>query len=307
MQKLSIPVLCVLALTACESAQSDLGTLPPKPDDASAVNARDSAAVTDAAGMTFDAGADGKPSFCSGQNLCDTFESYAVGALKNGTSLGPWRTAVDAMNGAASIDTSKAYTGSHSLKVHVNAGSAGGSQLRTQSNLVFAPSSPKLYGKFRMYLEPGAGTSNHWTLFGGAGTVQPGVPIAGNHVTYLFSAFKDNSGKNQFGNVFYNDQTRQDCWHHSTQEIPSGRWACVGFSVDGPKIEYRVALDGQPVPSLSVNTTGDGCLNAAANAPWYGPSFDEFYVGALSFHPMSAALDLWIDDVVLDTSPVACE
>jgi hypothetical protein len=37
------------------------------------------------------------------------------------------------------------------------------------------------------------------------------------------------------------------------------------------------------------------------------PNFDEFYVGALSFHPMSAGLDLWIDDVVLDTKPVACE
>jgi hypothetical protein len=246
------------------------------------------------------------PSYCSGQKLCDDFESYPAATLKNGGDLGAWRSVIEQGNGSAAIDNNKSFSGTRSLKIHINPGSAGGAQLRTKSSALFGSGSPKLYGKFRMFLENGAGTSNHWTMFGGSGVVPAGVPIAGNHVTYLFSAFNDN-GSNRFGNVFYNDQTRQDCWHHSTQKVPTGRWACVGFSVDGPKIEYRAQLDGQPVPSLSVDQKGDGCLNAAPDAPWYGPNFDEFYVGALSFHPMSAGLDLWIDDVVLDTKPVACE
>jgi hypothetical protein len=305
----TVSTVSIISTIGCESAATDAAKTPTSNEpDAAMATLPDAFAPKSDASAPADSGneASAQANFCSGQKLCDTFESYAPGALANGATIGPWQANVGQGNGSASIDASRAYTGARSLKVHINPGLAGGGQLRTKSNLVFAPAAPKLYGKFRMYLEPGAGTSNHWTMFGSAGTVQPGVPIAGNHVTYLFSAFNDN-GKNRFGNVFYNDQTQQDCWHNSTQPIPTGRWACIGFSVDGPKIEYRAFLDGQSVQSLSVNTTGDGCLNAAANAPWYGPSFDEFYVGALSFHPMSAPLDLWIDDVVLDTNPVTCE
>jgi hypothetical protein len=40
--------------------------------------------------------------------------------------------------------------------------------------------------------------------------------------------------------------------------------------------------------------------------PWYGPAVVDLFVGAWSFHPMNAPLDVWIDDLVVDTSPVAC-
>jgi hypothetical protein len=312
MLKLRFSVWVLLVLTACDgivsSAPFDSG-VPPVLD---AGKTPDDAGILDAGRP--DSGLDGGPGaglvdagrgFCSGI-FCDNFESYPTAGVTNGTTLGPWKASVTAGNGAVTIDTGKAFSGTRSLKVHINAGSAGGGQLRTKASPIFSPIRPQLYGKFRMYLQPGAGTSNHWTMFGAAGTVQPGVPLAGHHVTYLFSAFNEN-GNNRFGEVFYDDQTAQDCWHHSTQLMPTGRWACVGFAVNGPQIQYRVFLDGQPVPTLSLNNTGDGCLNAAATAPWYGPSFDEFYIGALSFHPMSAPLDLWIDDVVLDTNPVACE
>jgi hypothetical protein len=255
-----------------------------------------------------DAGHDAGVGYCTGQKLCENFESYTAATLTNGTNIGPWRTIVEAGNGAVSIDSSKSFSGNRSLKIHINQSTTGGGggQLRTKSNAVFSPTRQRLYGKFRLFLATGAGTSNHWTMFGAAGIVPAGVPIATHHVTYLYSAFNGNN-QNRFGNVFYDDQTAQDCWHHSTSFVPTGRWACAAFSVDGPQIQYRFFLDGAPVPSMSVNTTGDGCLNAAATAPWYGPNFDEFYIGALSFHPMSAALDMWVDDVVLDVNPVSCE
>jgi len=32
----------------------------------------------------------------------------------------------------------------------------------------------------------------------------------------------------------------------------------------------------------------------------------QLYVGAWSFHAMNAPLDVWLDDVVVDTKPVTC-
>jgi hypothetical protein len=149
------------------------------------------------------------------------------------------------------------------------------------------------------------GSSIHWTMFGMAGTV-PSGPTMGHHATYLFSAFANNAQKNVFEDVYYDDQTAQDCWNASSQLIPQGRWACVAFSVDATAIRYRFWLDGVAVPSMNLDTTGMGCVAHPPATPWYGPMFDELYIGALSFHPMSAPLDLWIDDLVVDTSPVSC-
>jgi hypothetical protein len=292
---------------ACDATDAAVSQAPPL-DGGVAMDAgmldRDAQSLRDGGG----AGADAKPNapLCSGQKLCDDFESYAAGTLTNGTTLGPWKASVEAGNGVVSVDASKAFSGTRSLKVHINGAAPGGGQLRAKPMFAPAPGTQHLYGKFRMFLEASSGTSKHWTMFGAAGIVPAGTPISGNRATYLFSV-ADNGGKNEFMNVFYNDQTRQDCWHHATQLVPAGKWSCVSFEADGAAIKYRAALDGQAVPSMSVDRTGDGCLNAAANAPWYGPTFEEFYIGALSFHPMTAPLDMWIDDVVVDTKPVACE
>jgi hypothetical protein len=237
--------------------------------------------------------------------LCDTFEGYTVGGLSNSTTLGPWRVSAPGNGGSAAVDRTRAFSGTSSFKVHIDANASSGGQLRMQRGPVFASARNQLFGRFMLYLEPNSGTSNHWTMFGAAGVVPPGTAAAGNRVTYLYSAFND-ANNNRFGAVYYNNQTRQDCWHHSTVRIPTGRWACISFAVDGNARTYRMGLDGQPAPSMSINGVGDGCVAHPGNSPWIGPLFDEFYVGALSFHAMTRPLDLWIDDVVLDTSPVNC-
>ncbi|MBX7098627.1 MAG: hypothetical protein K1X89_13045, partial [Myxococcaceae bacterium] len=249
-------------------------------------------------GGTSDGGGGGSAKFC------EVFETYATGALSGGATLGPWKVNVADSNGTVSIDGTHVVSGSKALKVHINNGASSGGQLRTKASPLFSPARPQLYGRFMMYLANGAGTSQHWTMFGAAGTVPDG-PTMGHHATYLYSAFAS-SAKNSYGEVYYDDQTAQDCWHTSNTLMPLDKWTCVAFSVDGPNKAYRFWLDGTSIPGLSVNTTGDGCVAHPAATPWYGPNFDEFYIGALSFHPMTASLDLWIDDVVLDTSPVAC-
>lgn len=256
----------------------------------------------------FDAGTsvpDAGPDVCGNAKLCEQFEGYDAGNLVNNRTFGPWRVNVQS-GGSISLDSTRSTSGTRALKIHVDQGASAGGQLRTKSAPLFASGRTQLYGRFMMYMQ-NDGSSVHWTMFGASGTVPAGSsPAAGHHTTYLYSAFANNNGKNIFSDVFYDDQTAQDCYNGSSQLIPVGRWACVAFAVDSAAITYRFWLDGVLVPSMSINTTGQGCVAHPGATPWYGPVFDELYIGALSFHPMSGPLDMWVDDLVVDTVPVSC-
>ncbi len=133
-----------------------------------------------------------------------------------------------------------------------------------------------------------------------------GTTSAGATATYLFSAFNSSpDGGNDFSDVYGNSMTGQDCYHGSTQPMPVDRIACVTFEMDAPNRKYRLTLDGNPVPSMDLNNEGDGCVTPP-NQSWWGPDFSQFYMGALSFHPMSGPLDLWVDDLIVDTNPISC-
>jgi hypothetical protein len=228
-----------------------------------------------------------------------------AGNLTHNQTVGGFRAEVQSPGGTLAIDTTRAYSGTRALKAHINGGSQGGGRLWAQGGALFAPTRRQLYGRFMMWNEREA-NSVHWTIFGASGVVPSPSPAAGHTTTYLFSAAETK----KFMAVFYDNQTQQDCWHHSQQLVPiaapTDHWTCVSFEADAENIRYRMSLDGTEVTSFSVNTTGDGCLNAGATTPWSGPAFDRFYLGAMSFHAMSGPLDIWFDDLVVDTSPVLC-
>lgn len=241
---------------------------------------------------------------CGGQPLCETFDTLATGALANNATIGGFRADVQP-GGTLAIDTTRAYSGTHSLKAHIDGGGGGGGRLWASGGALFAPTRRHLYGRFMMWNANDA-SSIHWTLFGASGVVPAGSPSAGHTTTYLFSAADDK----KFMAVFYDNQTQQDCWNHATEPVPvataTDHWTCVAFEADADAIHYRMSLDGRAISSFSVDTTGQGCLNAAGTTPWYGPAFSQFYLGAMSFHPMSGPLDVWFDDLVVDTVPVNC-
>jgi hypothetical protein len=241
---------------------------------------------------------------CGNQLLCESFESLTGGALTNNQMIGGFRAEVQAP-GTLAIDTTRAYSGTQSLKAHLDSASQGGGRLWAQSGALFAQTRRHLYGRFMMWASSDA-NSVHWTIFGASGVV-PSGPAMGHTGTYMFSAADDK----KFMAVFYDNQTTQDCWHHATELVPvaatSDHWTCVSFEADAENIRYRMSLDGRAITSFSVDTTGDGCLHVAGDTPWYGPAFDRFYLGALSFHPMSGPLDVWFDDLVVDTQPVECD
>ncbi|MBA3460855.1 MAG: hypothetical protein H0T46_12880 [Deltaproteobacteria bacterium] len=241
---------------------------------------------------------------CGTQKLCETFESLPTGALANNATVGAYRADVQT-SGTLAIDSTRAYSGTRSLKAHIDGGAKGGGRLWASGGALFAPTQRRIYGRFMMWNATDA-QSVHWTLFGASGVVPAPSPAAGHTTTYLFSAADDK----KWMAVFYDNQTQQDCWNRASEPIPvatpTDHWTCVAFEADADAIRYRLSLDGRAITSFSVDTTGQGCLNAGATTPWYGPSFDRFYLGAMSFHNMSGPLDVWFDDLVVDTAPVVC-
>jgi hypothetical protein len=97
-----------------------------------------------------------------------------------------------------------------------------------------------------------------------------------------------------------------DCSSQSATSMPSA-WACISFELDSVARKLRMYKDGAADPILSVDDHGKNCVAPTDVAsPWYGPAITQLYVGAWSFHPMNAPLDVWIDDLVVDTKPVSC-
>lgn len=97
-----------------------------------------------------------------------------------------------------------------------------------------------------------------------------------------------------------------DCSSQSKTSMPSD-WACISFEMDSVARKLRMYKDGAVDPILSVDDHGKGCVAPTpVDDPWYGPSITQLFVGAWSFHQMNAPLDVWIDDLVVDTKPVTC-
>jgi len=161
-----------------------------------------------------------------------------------------------------------------------------------------------------MYIDPN-GSSVHWTFFGVDGTTEPGTPAAGanRNASYIMSSLPKNN-VNTYSFVYGLASTPADGFHdcssQSATSMPSA-WACVSFEMDSDTRKLRMYKDSATTPILSVDDHGTGCVApTSVTSPWYGPAITEMFVGAWSFHAMNAPLDVWIDDLVVDTKPVAC-
>ncbi len=280
--------------------EPDAGIKMPMYDGGGLSTDAGTAAPSDAGQSVPDAGTDNA---CGNALLCERFDDFPVQTLKNDTKLGVWRTQLDDSTGAAKIDNSKAYSGSNSLKMHINAGSSGGGRLRTSEKPLFASTRSHLYGRFMLW-QTSSKSSVHWTMFGLSGKVGAGNPLSGHDVTYLFGANREN----RFWSVYYDNQTNMDCSKAGTTTIPLGKWSCIQWEADSDARKIDMWVNNQLISDLAIRDKGQYCVNPSRdqNTPWYGPQSSSFYIGADSFHPMDGDLDLWIDDVIVDTKTVPC-
>ncbi len=261
-------------------------------------------------GSAGSAGSAGAPNdICGDALFCEKFDDYAgVTAIADKQKLGPWQAALNA-GATMGLDGQHTKSGTRALHVHIdNTVKAGGRLFADEAQPIFANKPTHLYGRMMMYIEPN-GTSVHWTFFGLSGSAEPGSPVVGRNAQYIMSSLpKQNVNTYSFvyGLQGAGADGYRDCSSQSGTPMPSS-WACVAFEMDSVGRKLRMYKDGALAPILSVDDHGKGCVQPTpVTDPWYGPAVTQMFVGAWSFHPMNAPLDVWVDDLVVDTKPVPC-
>jgi hypothetical protein len=296
--RLPTSLCAVLALAACRGhAPATSGAQPTSPTPSPVPGT----APPPAPASARDAAAPG----CNGALFCETFDHHpAVTQLVDGQALGPWRAA---LSPGATMALEGAHTTSGSRALHVRIdqdAKAGGRLFASGEHPLFAGKPTHLHGRMMMYIEAN-GTSVHWTFFGVSGPAEPASPLAGRNASYLLSSLRSkDTNFYSFVHGLKAPEGFRDCSSRSETPMPSG-WACVTFELDTVGRRLRMHKDGAPI--LSVDDHGRACVRPTeVTTPWFGPVVEKLYVGAWSFHPMKAPLDVWIDDLVVDTRPVAC-
>jgi hypothetical protein len=246
---------------------------------------------------------------CGDAPFCEKFDTYAdVTSIADKQKFGPWHAALNT-GASMNLDGAHKMSGSSALHVHIdNAVTAGGRLFADGAQPLFANKPTHLYGRMQMYIDPN-GTSVHWTFFGVNGMAEPGSPAVGRNASYILSSLPK-QGVNTYSFVYGLSAMGADGYHDCSQQsataMPSS-WACISFELDSVARKLRMYKDGAATPILSIDDHGKGCVPPTNVAdPWYGPAVTQLFIGAWSFHAMNAPLDVWLDDLVVDTKPLAC-
>lgn len=240
--------------------------------------------------------------------FCELFDDYAETALADGQTFGPWRAALSDGGATMDLDGTHTVSGAAALHVRLEQGPTSGGRLFTNGDVPLLADTPShVYGRMMMYIAEN-GTSVHWTFFGVQGGAEPSSPLAGNYAAYIMSSLpRDGVNTYSFVDGLSGGPNYQDCWAQGETPMPTGQWTCVSFEMDSLARALRMYVDGDAEPIVSVDDTGQGCVAPTpGDSLWYGPLVDELFVGSWSFHEMDAPLEVWIDDLVVDTVPVAC-
>lgn len=286
------PTLSIVAiLSACGSDES---TSPPPGSNETPVPdaSSPSTPVTDSGSPTTPPTESGTTPVdpCVGRKVCDSFE---------GTDLAPtWKKRTN--NGTISISNTRAFTGKQSVKFVTN-------QVTYQQAYIVADGAPLfplaeniLYGRMMVWLETPAAENVHWTMLSGDGP----VPNQ-NNVNAFYRYGGQPQGKyNLLGN-YDTTSKKTDCWQHSESKMPLNKWTCFAWKLDGVNQELHISMDGKPVTDLDVVKKGQGCIGNDFNGQWLAPKFTSTTLGWESYQA-DVGHTMYIDDVILDSAPVAC-
>ncbi|MEU8264067.1 cellulose-binding domain-containing protein [Micromonospora sp. NPDC048999] len=230
------------------------------------------------------------PAGCGGAVLCDGFENQT-----GSTPTGDWTVVQPDCAGAgvAAVDTTTAHSGSRSIRIN----GAGGycNHVFVRANRDLSALGQVRYGRLWV---------RHTTA----------LPV--DHVTLL--AMNDAADGNR--DLRMGGQNRALQWNRASDDatlpeqspagvalsvpLPTGRWSCVEFMVDGAAGQLRTWLDGVAVAGL----TADGVPTHDIDGQWYNrtwrPRLTDLKLGWESYG--SAADTLWFDDVALGATRIGC-
>jgi hypothetical protein len=242
--------------------------------------------ATNDVGTTNDAGtADAiAPSKCGGSSyrLCDGFEETAID-----TNL--WSMTLT-KNATVKLDKTHVARGAQALWVHTGLGDAGDTagtigDLRTTHMFPFPQN--QIWGRAFVYMA-NQSPDMHTNLIeavgmlpGDAGQSHYRIGVSTNHVIA--------------GNYIPGDYA-----DHSATTMPLDKWTCFEWHFDGQLNEYHFFLEGSELTDMAILTD--------ASPQWTAPPFDYVELGLHLYHDLTTIpnLDVWYDEVALDTSRIGC-
>jgi polysaccharide lyase-like protein len=196
-------------------------------------------------------------------------------------------------NASALVDDTRAVSGTHS--VHFVGGASP-----AQITLPLPAGTNRLFVRAQVFMTRQLGAQNnpmpnHETLIGIRGT--PGQ--ASNEVR--FGEIKGVIGTNEVPSD--NISPHQDQWGMGPAVAPN-EWHCmeIQFLGDIPAMnELHAFVDGELVHEI---TAADQWQNGNLGGNWMAGKFIEVFLGWQSFSNIQT--DVWMDDIVLSTSPIGC-
>lgn len=240
---------------------------------------------------------------CDGRKVCDDFEKWTTG-MQPGM---PWKMRLG--KGTVTVDETRAVSGTHSLRVHIDATTTTDTSRDAMISITGAPLLPvtnnTVYGRFMIWTDRIPDKTVHWTTAHGDGP--QGAANSGLSATYNYGGMGDLMA-NYYRNTSPNPN---DCWQTKSVNFPTNKWTCVAFVFNGPNNEMDYWQDGVEIPELHVlgnSKTDQTCTVKGVEGKWLAPSaWKNVSIGWESYqHDAAGAHDAWIDDVILDDKPVAC-
>ncbi|MCA9669318.1 MAG: hypothetical protein KC503_27170, partial [Myxococcales bacterium] len=231
---------------------------------------------------------------CASALVCERFETFSAGQ----PPPAPWLTREN--GGTVAVDTTRAYSGSKSVKFTTNTAGSGSFRralIGYEGAPLFPAAADHLYGRMMIWLEAAPTGSVHWTNVQGEGDVP----------NQSFRALIRYGGQHD-GKLMANYETQgvgSDCWKHSQTTIPEKRWACFEWHFDATKDQMSFWLDGGAIADLTVTAKGSGCISNGTNGNWYFPTFDRVYVG-WEHYQQTSQRTMWIDDVAFSNQRIGC-
>lgn len=196
------------------------------------------------------------------------------------------------------MSTERAFSGDKSVHVSNTQGAYKRAYFSVEGAPLFPGAGAEMYGRMMMWLEATPADGVHWTFIQGEGPSEDGT----------YDIFYRYGGQHQ-GKLMANFETQgkaTDCWDHSATVMPTQKWACLEWRFNVATDEMQFWLDNTEITDIHTTGTGEGCVSNDLNGAWPAPK--QFEVLRLGFekYQESAALNTWIDDVVVGTERVGC-
>jgi len=232
-----------------------------------------------------------------GAILCDDFETYTSAA----DLAAAWT--VTTTGATLKVETSKPFKGAQGVHISAAGGTPVGSLMK-QGAPLFPIAGNSFYGRLMVWVNQVPTGAVHWNNIQSSG-------IMANSTQTSKYGWGGMYGTIMAGYTIRNNPTDAnavvDCSKSSTMTLPPKRWVCVEWQFDGAGNEMHYWFDGQLLTDVDVIKTGSKCVTPEPPAGlWQAPVFNNLTIGWLQYQSSGVAIDMWMDDLVVNTTRVGC-